>query len=164
MSLADEFLDTAKALLRRNRNKPTQADIRRSISTAYYALFHRLIEAATSHLLAEPVQQQALSRTFSHANMREVCELVTKQPLPPIVVPLPDALIPDELQQVATTFIDLQDWRHDADYNLVETFTRPEGLRIVNDVEKAFNAWNRVPTTIAHPFLVLLLIGKRSLR
>jgi uncharacterized protein (UPF0332 family) len=44
MRLHDELLDTARFLLRRNQNRPTQADLRRSISTAYYALFHRLID------------------------------------------------------------------------------------------------------------------------
>jgi hypothetical protein len=164
MSLADELLDTAKYLLRRNKNKPTQTDIRRSISTAYYALFHRLIEAGTGHLVADLAQQQALARTYSHTSMREICELVTKQPLPPILVPLLGSSVPDELRQVAATFVDLQEWRHDADYNLGLTYIRKEGVERVEVVEDTFATWKLVPASIAQPFLILLLIGKRSLR
>jgi hypothetical protein len=164
MSLADELLDTAKYLLRRNKNKPSQADIRRSISTVYYSLFHRLIEAATSYLLADPVQQRALARTFSHVNMREVCELVKKEPLPSIIVPFLGSSVPDELKLVASIFIALQDWRHNADYNLSVTITRIEGHERIDDLERVFAAWKLVPASIANPFLLLLLIGKRSLR
>jgi hypothetical protein len=164
MSLADELLDTAKYLLRRNKNKPTQAEIRRSISTAYYALFHRLIEHGTGHLVTEIAQQQALARTYSHTSMREICDLVTRQPLPPILVPLFGSSVPDELREVAATFADLQDWRHDADYNLSLTYIRAEGRGRVVDVEKAFDVWKLIPPAIANPFLILLLIGKRALR
>ncbi len=164
MSLADELLDTAKYLLRRNKNKPTQADIRRSISSAYYALFHHLIEAGTGHLVVDLAQQQALARAFSHTNMREVCELVTKQPLPPILVPLLGSSVPDELRQVADKFVALQDWRHNADYNVSLIFTRNEGRERIDDLEDVFAAWKLIPTAIANPFLILLLLGKRSLR
>jgi hypothetical protein len=164
MSLADELLDTAKYLLRRNKNKPSQADIRRSISTVYYSLFHRLIEDATSYLLVDTVQQQALARTFSHAIMKEVCELVTKQPLPPLLVPFFGTSVPEELKQVAETFVDLQEWRHDADYDLSLTITRNQGRERIDDLKEVFAAWKLVPASIAHPFLLILLIGKRSLR
>jgi uncharacterized protein (UPF0332 family) len=164
MSLSDELLDTAKYLLRRNKNKPTQADIRRSISTAYYALFHRLIEAGTGHLVADLAQQQALARTFSHTSMREICELVVKQPLPTILVPLLGSSASNELTRVANTFVALQDWRHNADYNVNLNFIREEGRERVDEVEDVFAAWKLIPTSIANPFLILLLIGKRSLR
>lgn len=51
MSLHDELLDVARYLLRRNQSRPTQADLRRSVSTAYYALFHRLIDDCVTRLV-----------------------------------------------------------------------------------------------------------------
>jgi hypothetical protein len=164
MSLVDELLDTAKYLLRRNKNKPTQADIRRSISSAYYALFHRLIEVGTGHLVTDLTQQHALARTFSHTSMREICELVVKQPLPPILVPLFGSSVPDELKRVAALFVTLQNWRHDADYNLSLTFTRNDGQARVSDVEDIFATWKLISASVSNPFLILLLLGKRSLR
>jgi uncharacterized protein (UPF0332 family) len=39
----DELLQQAKELVHNNPGAPTQADLRRSVSSAYYALFHLLI-------------------------------------------------------------------------------------------------------------------------
>jgi uncharacterized protein (UPF0332 family) len=48
MAYADELIEHAFALAERNLpNEPNQADLRRAVSAAYYALFHLLtIEAA----------------------------------------------------------------------------------------------------------------------
>lgn len=46
MSLADELLDTARRLAA--TSPATEGDLRCVISTAYYALFHRLIEESVS--------------------------------------------------------------------------------------------------------------------
>jgi hypothetical protein len=164
VTLSDELLETAESLLRRNKHRPTQADIRRSISTAYYALFHRLIEMTTSQLVSDILQRQAFARTFSHTSMKEICELVTRRPLPPAAVPFFGATIPNELQIIASTFSGLQELRHDADYNQGIVFSRLDGLTAVESVKDAFTTWNLIPSSVVQPFLVLLLIGKRQLR
>jgi len=43
----------------------TQATLRRAVSTAYYALFHLLIEAACKNW-AQPQQRGNLARQFDH--------------------------------------------------------------------------------------------------
>lgn len=43
MAYHDELLEQAKELVHKNPNNPTQADLRRSVSSAYYALSHLLI-------------------------------------------------------------------------------------------------------------------------
>ena len=43
MAYHDELLQQARELVHKNPNNPTQADLRRSVSSAYYALFHLLI-------------------------------------------------------------------------------------------------------------------------
>lgn len=40
--LADDLIATARRLARANAKKPRQAELRRAVSTAYYALFHAL--------------------------------------------------------------------------------------------------------------------------
>jgi uncharacterized protein (UPF0332 family) len=160
MSLADEMLETAKYLLRQNSNKPTDAAIRRSISTAYYALFHRLIEAATGRLVTDASQQTALARTFAHTTMKRVCESVRDAKLSFL-----GSTVPDELKQLATTFVELQEQRHDADYNRARTFTKAEAREFVKRVERAFGFWDIVqPTPAAGPFLLLLLLGEPKAR
>lgn len=160
MSLSDELLEAAKYLLRQNSNKPSDAAIRRSISTAYYALFHLLIEAATSHLVTEVTQQAVLARTFDHSKMKQVCKSVKDDKLPFL-----GSAVPDELKQLATTFVELQEQRHDADYNRTRTFAKAEAKDFVMRAEVVFSQWAAVrPTPIAGPFLLLLLVGEPKAR
>lgn len=162
MSLHEELLDVARYLIRRNQNRPTQADLRRSISTAYYGLFHRLIEDAVSRLAPDPAQQDALGRAFAHTEMKRVCQLLSKSPLPPSAVPLLGTVIPTDLKDVASAFIQLQEDRHQADYNRGRAFTPAEARDAIGRVEATILAWDRVRgTPAAQVFLVLLLLGER---
>ncbi len=162
MSLANDLLDTAKRLL---ATAATEADLRRSISTAYYALFHRLIEAAVGTLVAQPDQQQLLARQFSHTEMKKVCQLATKSPLPPHGLPFFGPRAPVELEDLATAFVKLQDRRHDADYNRGWTVTPAEAHKLVRDAEDAFAKWPTIEALpVARPFLLLLLVGEPKVR
>ncbi len=44
MAFHDDLLEQANHLARRERGRPRQASLRRAVSSAYYALFHLLIE------------------------------------------------------------------------------------------------------------------------
>ncbi|MYK85141.1 MAG: hypothetical protein F4025_01730 [Synechococcus sp. SB0669_bin_7] len=46
MSLAADLLQQARHLINRDLRRPRQANLRRSISTAYYSLFSLLVDAA----------------------------------------------------------------------------------------------------------------------
>ena len=49
MAFADDLLEQAYHLANKENDNPTQASLRRSVSTAYYALFHLLIDEAVSN-------------------------------------------------------------------------------------------------------------------
>ncbi|QPN65919.1 hypothetical protein [Synechococcus sp. CBW1006] len=51
MSLANDLLTTAGQLAQLHERRPRQADLRRELSTAYYALFHGLAETAADRLV-----------------------------------------------------------------------------------------------------------------
>jgi hypothetical protein len=166
MSLHDDLLETARALIRRNQNRPTQADLRRSISTAYYALFHRLIEDGIERLgLATGTSQpEAIGRAFGHTDMRNVCLLLQKSPLPPQLTPLFGRSVPTELKDVAAAFIELQRRRHSADYDRGREppFNKADARAAASLAEAAFRNWDLVRgTPAAQMFLVLLLLGER---
>ena len=172
MSLHDELLATARALV--GGPHPSDADLRRGISTAYYALFHRLIDAAVHHFLPthNPDQHAGFARVFEHAKMRDVCRVVAqsaKQPNPNPSPPVGRILgypIPAELKQVADAFGNLQKLRFDADYNRVppiSTITLAAAEDAIGKVESAFADWNLLETNhrgVARAFLVLLLTGE----
>jgi uncharacterized protein (UPF0332 family) len=49
MSFAHDLLEQAEHLVNRDGATPKQASPRRAVSTAYYALFHLLIDEAVNH-------------------------------------------------------------------------------------------------------------------
>ena len=49
MALAEDLLKQAFLLVHREPKNPRQASLRRSVSTAYYALFHLLIQETSAN-------------------------------------------------------------------------------------------------------------------
>jgi uncharacterized protein (UPF0332 family) len=177
MTLHDDLLATAKYLTRRNNNKPTEADLRRSVSTAYYALFHRLIQAAINRLLPGADQQAVLARMFEHGRMKGLCQKVVEleqlgqKPAGKQRPAWADAFLtllgtaPKELLQVAEAFVAAQDARHTADYDRAAAIDRKGAGDLVSRVEKAFTHLAAVETTPAgQAFLLLLLVGEPKTR
>jgi hypothetical protein len=52
----------------------------------------------------------------------------------------------EKIKSMAQTFVELQEARHEADYNLRKIFTRKEAEGLVNRVERAFLEWKEVRT------------------
>jgi hypothetical protein len=71
--LSTDLLKQAKDLAKQDPNRPKDASIRRAISTAYYALFHFLLDEATEMLVgatqADKRLRHLLSRCFGHGRM-----------------------------------------------------------------------------------------------
>src|ERR1035438_6221872 len=109
MSLADDLLAQAYHLLNKDGDAPIEASLRRAVSTAYYALFHLLVDDAVGNW-GITRQRSELARTFKHRLMKKVCEreirdfYAAKQP--------PEGL---QLKDVAQTFNQLQQKRETAD-------------------------------------------------
>ena len=69
--------------------------------------------------------------------------------------------ISSDLILVANAFLNLQQQRHEADYNVEERFLRADTTKLVQDTRAAFIAWNRIrKTNEARQFLICLLLGK----
>jgi ABC-type sulfate transport system substrate-binding protein len=66
MAYPDELLGSAISLVQ--VSPETQANLRRAVSTAYYALFHLLIGDACKNW-SRPEQRARLARNFEHARM-----------------------------------------------------------------------------------------------
>ena len=69
MGLADELLDDAKNLADKGIADQRRSQMRRAISTAYYAAFHLFVEDFVEHWQFED-QRARLGRMFSHGTMR----------------------------------------------------------------------------------------------
>lgn len=167
MSLHSDLLKQAFFLARKEPKKPTQASLRRSVSAAYYALFHLLIYEATRSILPGSDYtslRNRLARKFQHRNMKRAASELAKSELANKLIPanlvsvFKTKPLDKDLVNVASSFVDLQEARHDADYNLDKNFFRHQVLEIVNMTERAFHSWDKVRHTLeAKIFLIGLL-------
>jgi hypothetical protein len=139
-------------LARREPRKPREASLRRSISTSYYALFHYLIEESTRLTVGtanelSPFREFA-SRAFIHSKMKTVCdEFAKSRPKSELLNafwPRLNVAVCTDIRTVAENFVDLQDQRHDADYNLSRAFKRHDANRALDQAQGAIDAWRRI--------------------
>src|SRR3990172_1737151 len=76
--LSLDLLAQAKMLARHEPRRPKDANLRRSISASYYALFHFLIEECTRLTIGTTHNRvrlrQFAGRAFVHGKMKAVCE------------------------------------------------------------------------------------------
>jgi hypothetical protein len=73
MPFAQDLLEQSAHLANREPRRPRQASLRRAVSTAYYALFHLLIQEATRNW--KRVQQRPLlAKAFEHGRMKGACD------------------------------------------------------------------------------------------
>ena len=164
MAYADDLLEQAWHLARREPKRPRQASLRRAVSTAYYALFHLLIDE-TIRNWRRPAERNTLARMFEHSVMGRSCEK-KRQELEDYFNTKPHAgarlTSARHLYLVAETFSKMQQRRHEADYDGSIKWTRTQTLEEVDSVEAAFQSWKAIRNEpAAQDFLVTLLLKKR---
>lgn len=165
MSLQRDLLKQARQLAQREPKKPKQASLRRAVSAAYYALFHLYVDEATRMMVGTTERRKALRltarRAFVHSHMADAARGFASTVSPKIARGLNGTVIQPELRSVAEAFVELQQARHEADYDPFRSFTRSETLDLVEQAEQAFEDWAAVKGTIqADTFLVSLLLLK----
>ena len=155
MAYHDELLRLASDLI--EEDGPTQAELRRAVSTAYYALFHLLVSETTRNWNRDS-SRNALGRIFDHGMMKRVSDRLAKKTPSADADPTVSAL-----RFVAKVFVELQDLRHSADYDNGPTWTRLDAIVPISSAKTAFFAWEGIRhTDIAQEFLVSLLIRPRD--
>ncbi len=158
MAYHDELLQQAKDLVHKNPNN--QADLRRSVSSAYYALFHLLIFEACLNW-SNDVSRPGLARMFDHGVMKRVSKKVTDNTKMPYTGV--DPVIVAKLRSFAGLFVRLQEQRHEADYNLKDAWTFTQSLKEMLAATRAFTTWQEIRTEeISQDYLVSLLIRPRD--
>jgi uncharacterized protein (UPF0332 family) len=163
MAFADELLSQAHGLATMDTGTPVQANLRRSISSAYYAVFHLLISEAVQSLFPQmPELGDRVSRAFSHSEMKKVCTKFAQTRPPDDVATLLPEGVSDRLRNIAKAFSSLQQARHDADYDTGLKLSRDEALSFIADAHFVFEDWQRIRNTDeATVFLAALAFGAR---
>jgi len=153
MAFPEDLLQQVYDLAYKEPTDPKQASLRRAVSTAYYALFHLLIDDAVGKWAVER-QRSILARTFDHHKMKGTCDEVLKR------VKSGGGDSP-ELNTVANTFIRLQQHRETADYDNSRRWSRTEVVNALTLATDAFNAWLAIRSQdAAQDFLLQLFLPK----
>ena len=137
MAFADDLLEQAYHLANKENDNPTQASLRRSVSTAYYALFHLLIDEAVSNWSVER-HRSALARTIEHKTMKKACDDYVKDFYSS---GKPECGV--KLMNVAKSFAILQQRRLIADYDGSFIWSRANAIGQIDLARKAFEDWRR---------------------
>lgn len=164
-----DLLQQAVRLATLDPTRPRQANLRRAVSAAYYALFHLLVDEATRVQIGAQHNQAAfrhvLGRAFAHGVMKEACKSFGGGSLKKGVAKgLPAGfVVPIAIRDLATTFVNLQDRRHAADYDLTERFERSDVLVLIGHVEGRIQAFNNLASSTEKRFFLACLWAWKDL-
>lgn len=165
--------------------RPREADLRRAVSGAYYALYHELIGRAVEQAMpgAGREDRAKAARWFNHTDIKSVCDWVVEcatSPTPKKIVvesgvwslfSAPGVgggrvgVVPAQLAFIADSFITLMSARHEADYDHEASFPRASAqsqVRAARTAVRALRAERADPHV--QKFLVLLLARASRLR
>ncbi len=152
-----DFIATARDLVHANsKGRTRETNIRRAVSTTYYALFHCLATSNANMLVggpsahrSQPAWRQAY-RGLQHRTARQRCE---RQDI---------IKFPAEIQDFAERFVDMQQKRHEADYDPDATFSKSDVIQDITDAEDVIRCFNSVPVRDRRAFAVYLLLPLRT--
>ena len=125
---ARDLIETAYGLTELSPRRPSQANLRRAQSTAYYAVFHCLAATVANALMGKGRggAWHQTYRALEHHSARRACQnLQVLREFPP------------EIQRFAETFNDLQGARNRADYALDGRYNKPDVLAEIGRAETA---------------------------
>ena len=147
-----DLLETARRLAHPGAAQPTQADLRRAVSMAYYALFHCLAAAAADLLTGSDrsPEWRQVYRALEHGKARSACQQQGAL-----------RAFPVEIRNFAETFVDLQEARHEADYALEGEYSKPDVLAIITRAEEAIDRCEQADVRHRRGFAVHVLFERR---
>lgn len=160
-----QLLSQARRLARLDPRRPKQANLRRAVSSTYYALFHYLVDKACRTIIGTHQDRSSyryvLGRGFDHGTMKNACRSFSGGTLSAAVqrgLP-PGFTVCPELRSVAETFVASQERRHRADYDLSETFNRADVLAHVADADQALQRFEQIQTLAETRFFLGCLLA-----
>ena len=149
-----DLTQTARRLAEPGAAQPTQADLRRAVSTAYYAQFHCLAGTAADLLAGgspDSPEWRQVYRALEHWKARSACrqQAVLRT-------------FPKEIHAFAETFVDLQDARQQADYAHEGEYSEPDVLATINTVEDVIVEFEKADVRHRRSFAVHVLFKRRQ--
>ena len=167
MSLAEELLEHARFLANLDPRTTSQANIRRAISAAYYAVFHLLAAEVAEQVSPDSPAglRERTQRALEHTQMGKVAKAFSQEGATRVKDLPDDIVLPNpvsrELASIGNRFKELQDARHAADYDVSKYFYPTDALTQVQEAEEVCKDWKIEETSSnATVFLASLMFGR----
>ncbi len=133
---------------------PRQVNLRRAVSTVYYALFHWLARCAADSLVGVgETSGESWARVYRALNHRDLRQRCQKGRVPPST--------PYPLRQLGTALVQLQPIRNGADYNPVARFAKRDVLAQVDAARGILDDLERTAQSERRAFAVHVLFAER---
>ena len=151
-----DLMEVARALAESESGDapPTQARLRRAISTAYYAMFHCLA-ASAADLFIGSARSSAWHRTYralEHGRARSACRQAQTMPE-----------FPAGVRDFAKVFVVLQKARQEADYALdAPAYQKSDVLGYMASAEIAVRQFEQAAVDARRSFVAHVLFRQRS--
>lgn len=163
---SDELLEQAGRLI---RGAPRQADLRRAISAAYYAVFHAVATQAADDLAGKARRKSTtyavVYRSLGHSQLAKFCDEAKKQNLPQNYAPYaPQGGFGDELRSFAGALIQLQRKRNEADYDPLFIATASDAQVSITAAQGAIENFRNANQNLRRAFVTLCILPPRSPR
>jgi hypothetical protein len=145
-----ELLDVARVLTpsAAGPGRPRTAQLRRAVSTAYYAVFHELVVQATVALCGNDPQGAAArhqaARWFTHSDLRVLAKATTSAGGAARAVASVLGSPHQDLARLVDLFVALQSERYRADYDHEYSITRSAALSLIDDAGDAIDTARRL--------------------
>ena len=136
-----DLLASASLLIEASKGKPSQVNLRRAVSSTYYALFHALARNCADMLIGGQGAQKSkhawieVYRSLGHGTAKSACEhkeVIVKFPL--------------AIADFSSKFIEMQRKRHAADYDPSARFYKSDVISDVAATEIVISSFNVAPT------------------
>ena len=151
------ILSARKLVGKGTQGPPRQSDLKRAMSTAYYAMFHALCRNCADSLIGKTKAARSQSawrqayRALDHGFAKDQCRKKS----------IMDRF-PAGIQDFASQFVELQERRHEADYDPFSKLTRHDVLTAIDAANAAIRRLQASPNTDRTAFAVWTVMKFRS--
>ncbi|MGP4749879.1 hypothetical protein [Agrobacterium pusense] len=156
--LAHDLLTTARELV--DKKNPRQANLKRAVSSVYYAMFHCLCESCANNFIGKSNGKAAWRQTYralQHTFAKKACDSVNDKKQKAIL-----EKFPDEIQDFANQFYNMQLKRHEADYDPYIRFKKSAVIADIRMIEATIKAFEAVSSADRKAFSALVLFQRRD--
>ncbi|MBV8920032.1 MAG: hypothetical protein JOZ76_18405 [Bradyrhizobium sp.] len=157
----DELLQQADALAA--SDGATQSDLRRAISTAYYAVFHFCLTAAADMVCGSGSRStprySLVYRSVDHKTLSGLCGQLSQTKPQNVAIMPADGL--GSVADFARVTANLQRQRILADYDPSQSFSEAEAKLTISEARQAINWFGSSSDEQKEAFLTMLLFRQR---